>query len=74
MYAGVLLAILGQGWLFGSMATVEYLVAMAVLFHLFVLLYEEPALGRKFGASYQRYCETVPRWVPGTRLQAGPGA
>jgi len=39
-----------------------------------VLLYEEPALGRKFGASYQRYCETVPRWVPGTRLQAGPGA
>lgn len=65
MYVGVLLAILGQGWLFGSMATMEYLVVVAVLFHLFVLLYEEPALGRKFGGTYERYRETVPRWVPG---------
>lgn len=71
MYAGVLLVICGQGLLFGSFAIVEYMVAVAVLFHSFVLLYEEPALGRKFGASYKRYRETVPRWVPGTGFRAG---
>ncbi len=29
--------------------------------HLFVVLYEEPALRRKFGESYDRYRATVPR-------------
>src|SRR6266851_4006976 len=31
---------------------------------LFVLLYEEPTLRRKFGAEYEVYCRRVPRWLP----------
>jgi protein-S-isoprenylcysteine O-methyltransferase Ste14 len=32
--------------------------------HTFVVLYEEPTLRRKFGASYEQYCREVPRWIP----------
>jgi hypothetical protein len=35
---------------------------------LFVQLYEEPTLRRKFGAKYEEYCRHVHRWVP--RLHA----
>jgi protein-S-isoprenylcysteine O-methyltransferase Ste14 len=30
----------------------------------FVLLYEEPVLRKKFGADYEEYCRNVPRWLP----------
>lgn len=40
-------------------------VGLAFLFmHAFVMLYEEPALKRKFGESYTRYRDLVPRWIP----------
>jgi protein-S-isoprenylcysteine O-methyltransferase Ste14 len=32
--------------------------------HLFVTLYEEPDLRRRFGASYEAYLSRVPRWIP----------
>jgi protein-S-isoprenylcysteine O-methyltransferase Ste14 len=32
--------------------------------HLFVTLYEEPTLRKKFGAAYEQYCRDVPRWIP----------
>jgi protein-S-isoprenylcysteine O-methyltransferase Ste14 len=65
MYAGVLLAILGQALLFGSGATLRYALAVALFFHLFVVFYEEPTLRRKFGQCYAEYCSNVPRWIPG---------
>jgi protein-S-isoprenylcysteine O-methyltransferase Ste14 len=34
---------------------------------LFVQLYEEPTLRRKFGADYGEYCKHVRRWVPRLR-------
>jgi protein-S-isoprenylcysteine O-methyltransferase Ste14 len=27
-------------------------------------LYEEPALKRKFGTTYEEYLKRVPRWIP----------
>jgi protein-S-isoprenylcysteine O-methyltransferase Ste14 len=36
--------------------------------NVFVLLYEEPTLRRKFGEEYEAYCKRVPRWLP--RLRA----
>jgi protein-S-isoprenylcysteine O-methyltransferase Ste14 len=35
-----------------------------LIFHLFVSLYEEPTLRKKFGAAYENYCRSVPRWIP----------
>jgi protein-S-isoprenylcysteine O-methyltransferase Ste14 len=67
MYVGVLTLLLGETLFFASRALLEYTGLLFLIFHLFVLLYEEPALKRKFGESYQRYCETVPRWIPRLR-------
>ena len=64
MYIGVLLIVVGQGILFESMALLRYAAAIWLVAHLFVLLYEEPALQRKFGDEYREYRQRVPRWLP----------
>jgi len=64
MYLGVALAILGEAALFRSVHLVVYAGSMLLIAHLFVLLYEEPTLARRFGESYEEYRRTVPRWIP----------
>jgi protein-S-isoprenylcysteine O-methyltransferase Ste14 len=64
MYIGVALLILGEAAFFRARILFEYAVIAFIFFHLFVLLYEEPTLRRKFGESYDRYCRSVPRWIP----------
>jgi protein-S-isoprenylcysteine O-methyltransferase Ste14 len=72
MYVAVTSVILGQGLLFGSVATLEYGAAVWLGFHLFVLAYEEPTLRRTYGAEYERFCANVSRWIPRLRpWQAG---
>jgi len=70
MYLGVVLVVAAWALLFRSGAVLAYGVAVGLLFHLFVVLVEEPLLRRRFGAAYQSYCRTVPRWVP--RRAPGP--
>ena len=41
-----------------------YAVVMLCVFHLFVVLYEEPTLKQRFGASYEWCYKSVPRWIP----------
>jgi len=64
MYVAVLLLIFGQGLLFGSIRVIEYGLVVWVGFFAFVVLYEEPALYRKFGKEYEEYCARIPRWIP----------
>jgi protein-S-isoprenylcysteine O-methyltransferase Ste14 len=64
MYLGVALIIAGQAWLFHSLATAIYLAFMLSAAHLFVLYYEEPTLRKRYGAQYERYQVSVPRWFP----------
>lgn len=64
MYVGAFTTLIGEVVLFESRHLLVYAVLMLSCFSLFVLLYEEPALRRKFGESYQRYCDEVPRWIP----------
>jgi protein-S-isoprenylcysteine O-methyltransferase Ste14 len=64
MYLGVLSVVFGEALFFESLRLLQYAAVVAVLFHLAVVLYEEPALRRQFGESYLRYAETVPRWLP----------
>jgi protein-S-isoprenylcysteine O-methyltransferase Ste14 len=54
----------GQGLLLGSMPVLLYAAGLALGFHLFVVLYEEPTLRRSFGAEYEVYRRHVPRWIP----------
>ena len=62
MYNGVLAVLVGEAWLFRSAALLEYAFLMLVIFHLVVVVYEEPILVSRFGESYQEYRRAVPRW------------
>jgi protein-S-isoprenylcysteine O-methyltransferase Ste14 len=64
MYVGVLCVILGQALLFRAWSLVLYAAGVALAFHLFVRLYEEPHLRRTFGEDYEAYRARVPRWLP----------
>jgi len=64
MYVAVLSAILGQALLFGSTRVLWYAAAVALAFHLFVTLYEEPTLRGRYGAEYEAYRRAVGRWWP----------
>jgi protein-S-isoprenylcysteine O-methyltransferase Ste14 len=63
-YVAVIALLLGQALLFGSGAVAFYAALVALGFHVFVVLYEEPTLRRRFGAEYEDYCQRVPRWWP----------
>jgi protein-S-isoprenylcysteine O-methyltransferase Ste14 len=67
MYLGVLSAIVGQALLFGRPGLLLYALAVCVAVVGFVSGYEEPALRRRFGASYERYRREVPGWWPRAR-------
>ena len=64
IYVGVLLIFLGHFLWFGYWSLLAYTLLAFVGVHLFVLLYEEPSLKRKFGTTYETYLKRVPRWIP----------
>jgi protein-S-isoprenylcysteine O-methyltransferase Ste14 len=64
MYVAVVSTVLGQGLVFGNVALLEYGAFVWLLFHLFVLVYEEPTLSASFGSEYKVFCAEVPRWIP----------
>ncbi len=64
MYISVLLVLAGESLLFRSAGLLEYAALVAIGFHLFVLLQEEPTLRKKMGAAYEQYTQDVPRWIP----------
>jgi len=71
MYVGIMGVVMGQAVLLGDLRVLEYGVIVWLVFHLWVLAYEEPALRAKFGAEYERYCANVGRWIP--RMGPWPG-
>jgi protein-S-isoprenylcysteine O-methyltransferase Ste14 len=64
MYVGVISILLGETLLFGLLMLLLYAAAFFAVAHLFVVLYEEPALRRQFSESYEAYCRSVHRWLP----------
>ena len=64
MYIGAGFALLGAAIFYRSGALALYTGGFLVVTHLFVLLYEEPALTQTFGDAYQQYRTTVRRWLP----------
>jgi protein-S-isoprenylcysteine O-methyltransferase Ste14 len=73
MYLGVVAAIVGQALLLGSRVVLGYAVFVWAAFFAFVVLYEEPALERRFGSSYQDYRANVRRWWPRLRPWTAAG-
>ena len=64
MYVAVVIVLLGEAIFFMSQAVLIEAAIFFVLANLFVMLYEEPTLRRKFGDSYENYTQTVGRWIP----------
>jgi protein-S-isoprenylcysteine O-methyltransferase Ste14 len=64
MYFGILLILIGHFLWFGFWSLLIYAGFAFLATHLFVTLYEEPTLKRKFGAAYEEYLKRVPRWIP----------
>ena len=64
MYCGIISAVVGQALLFGSTGLLLYAAVIWLLFHLWVLGYEEPTLRASFGVQYDEFCANVPRWIP----------
>jgi protein-S-isoprenylcysteine O-methyltransferase Ste14 len=67
MYVAIVSMVAGQALVLGRAALAMYAAGLWLLFHLWVLIYEEPHLRRRFGASYERYCSRVHRWLPRVR-------
>ena len=64
MYLALTALIGGQALLFGSRRLLAYAASVWLAVHLFVLLYEEPALQARFGDAYREYRLHVRRWWP----------
>jgi protein-S-isoprenylcysteine O-methyltransferase Ste14 len=64
MYVGVLLILIGESMVFSSLVILQYTLVVWLMFHAFVVFYEEPTLRKKFGAAYEEYCRSVSRWIP----------
>jgi protein-S-isoprenylcysteine O-methyltransferase Ste14 len=59
MCVAVVSTILGQALMFASASLLEYGGLVWLLFHLFVLAYEEPILRASYGSQYQAFCAAV---------------
>jgi len=68
MYVGAWLTIVGFALIARSIGVLVFAFAWLLLVHLFVIFYEEPALTEKFGATYDKYRATVPRWIPNGKM------
>lgn len=64
MYIGAFLLLAGYALCAGSAEALLVAFGMLAAVHLFTVLYEEPTLRRRFGASYEAYRRTTPRWIP----------
>jgi protein-S-isoprenylcysteine O-methyltransferase Ste14 len=70
MYVAVLATIVGQALILGRALLFGYAVIAAAAMWAFVKLYEEPNLGRRFGAEYEAYRVAVPGWIPRLRRRS----
>jgi protein-S-isoprenylcysteine O-methyltransferase Ste14 len=64
MYIFVGLTLAGEAIVFKSMRIAIFAIVALAFLHVWILLYEEPTLRRKFGEAYANYCRRVSRWLP----------
>ncbi len=67
MYTSVLAVVFGQAVLYRYRTLAIYGAWLVLGFHLFIILYEEPALHARFDGEYEEFCRRVPRWIPRLR-------
>jgi len=75
LYIAGVLVLTGEAILYQSLGIFIYCLVMFGVFNVHVIM-EETLLAEKFGARYEQYCRSVPRWVPrlkpGSKKGSGP--
>jgi protein-S-isoprenylcysteine O-methyltransferase Ste14 len=74
MYFSLTLVLLGESLLCKSWRMLGYASVVFLGVHVFVVLYEEPRMVKKWGMAYLQYCRQVPRWIPNLRQTPMPRA
>jgi protein-S-isoprenylcysteine O-methyltransferase Ste14 len=64
MYIGGFILLFGFGLYHTSIAMLILAFVLIIVFHLFVIMVEEPNLERLFGKSYLDYKKKINRWIP----------
>jgi|SRR3954463_4914544 len=64
MYLGAFISLSGAALWFHSWPLFAYAIVFVTATHVFVVLYEEPTLGRSFGDAYFAYRGRTGRWLP----------
>ena len=64
IYFGALLVQLGYIVWFTSGIMIIYFLFFVLAFHILIVFIEEPVLRNTFGAAYDEYVKSVPRWIP----------
>jgi protein-S-isoprenylcysteine O-methyltransferase Ste14 len=64
----------GEASLFLSLPLLLYAVLASIGCHLFVVLYEQPMLRKRFGQDYELYLQNVWRWIPHPPKPTAPEA
>ena len=67
MISGVLFVLLGEAAVLGSPALLIWATAFLAVNAVYMPLFEEPGLKRRFGNDYETYAAHVPRWLPRLR-------
>ncbi len=67
IYLSAFFILLGQAVFFQSLPLFYYFLGSIFIFHGVVVFIEEPSLHVQFGKDYDRYCRSVPRWIPRLR-------
>ncbi len=62
MYLSGVLIVLGEALFFKSLMILAYTFLLFVIYHFFIVFYEEPHLIRKYGKTYEDYMKSTPRW------------
>ena len=71
MISGVVLALFGESLVLLSLAHATWAGFFLALNLVYIPLFEEPQLARRFRAAYAEYCRHVPRVVPRLRPWSG---
>ena len=64
MISGVNAILLAEAFLLISPYLLAWQISFFVLNHIYFVYKEEPELLQRFGTSYQKYMQHVPRWMP----------
>jgi protein-S-isoprenylcysteine O-methyltransferase Ste14 len=64
MISGVIGILIGESLLLGSSPLLCWALFFVLANLIYIPRFEEPSLEKRFGESYTRYKENVPRWIP----------